>query len=301
VACQQLPEHDPERVDVGRRRHGLAARLLGGEVLAGAEHRPRLRDPVLDVKRACDAEIGHLHLALAIEEYVLRLHIAMDEPLLVRERQAVGDREGELERPAHGQPAGAQDELLQVLSVDVLEHDELPAAVLTAVDDRDNVRVREPGDRPGLAAKALDVLGVGGVLLVENLDCDPPVELGVAGAEDGRHPAAPHELLELVAVGDQIARLRWPRHGRRVDIGPGTPLQRPKGERGYARTASRASSHAASPSSSSASVMTSGQRTRLQFEWMPALSSRSPRRAASSATRDAIPGAGSFVTRSSTY
>src|SRR6266487_137176 len=73
-----------------------------------------------------------------------------------------------------------------------------------------------------------------------------------------------------------------------MDLGPGTALERTNGGRGYARTASSASSHAASPSSSSASVITSGQRTRLQFEWTPALRRSSPRTAASSATRDAL-------------
>ena len=54
---------------------------------------------------------------------------------------------------------------------------------------------------------------VGRVALVKDLDRDAPVELVVAGAEDVRHSAAAHELLELVAVGDQIAGLRWSRHG----------------------------------------------------------------------------------------
>ena len=42
-------------------------------------------------------------------------------------------------------------------------------------------------------------------------------------------------------------------------------------------------------------MITSGQRTRLQFEWTPALSRSSPRASASSATRVASAGAGSFV------
>ena len=214
VARQQLPEDDAERVDVGRGRDGLAARLLRREVLAGAEHRAGLRDAVLDVERARDAEVGHLHLALAAEEDVLRLHVAVDEPVLVGEGEPVGDRERELERLPDRKPARTHEELLQVLAVDVLEDDVLAAVVVPAVDDGDDVRVRELRDRPCLATKALEVLRVVGVVLVEDLDRDAAIELAVVRAEDGRHAAGPHELLELVAIGDQIAGLRRARHGR---------------------------------------------------------------------------------------
>src|SRR6478735_2248319 len=118
------------------------------------------------------------------------------------------------------EPARAHDELLQVLAVDVLEDDELPAVVGPAVDDGDDVRMREPCDRPRLAAEALDVFRVVRVVLVEDLDRDAPVELAVVCAEDARHAAGAHELLELVAVGDHLAGLRGPRHGR--GCGPGS-------------------------------------------------------------------------------
>src|SRR5262249_60685422 len=152
-----------------RRRDRLAARLLGCEVLAGAENRAGLRDAVLDVERARDAEVGHLHLALAAEEDVLRLHVAMDEPVLVCEGQPVGNREGELESASDRQPARALDELLEVLPLDMLEDDVLPAAVVAAVDDGDDVRMGQPRDQPRLAAKALEVLRIGDVPLAEDL------------------------------------------------------------------------------------------------------------------------------------
>jgi len=137
----------------------------------------------------------------------------MHEAVLVREREPVGDRDHELERAARRHPAGARDELFEVLALDVLEDDVLPPAVVAAVDDRDDVRVRQLRDRPRLAAEALDVLRVLEVALVEDLDRDEAVELPVVRAKDRRHPACAHELLELVAIGDQVARLRRPRHG----------------------------------------------------------------------------------------
>src|SRR5262249_47209227 len=149
----------------------------------------------------------------AAEEDVLRLDVAMNEPMLVGEREAVGDRERELDGAADRQAAGAHDQLLQVLAVDVLEDDVLAPLVLAAVDDGDDVRVGGPPDRARLAPEALDVLGVVDVALVEDLDRDAAVELDVAGAEDARHAAAAAELLELVAVGDHVAGLRGPGYG----------------------------------------------------------------------------------------
>ena len=58
----------------------------------------------------------------------------------------------------------------------MLEDDELPPVVLAAVDDGDDVRVRELRDRAGLAPEALDVLLVVAVLRVQDLERDVPLE-----------------------------------------------------------------------------------------------------------------------------
>jgi hypothetical protein len=63
----------------------------------------------------------------------------------VCERERSADLDTELERVANRQPAAALDQLLQVLAVDELEDDELPLVGLPAVDDRDDVRMRELG------------------------------------------------------------------------------------------------------------------------------------------------------------
>ena len=80
----------------------------------------------------------------------------MDEAVLVREGEAAGDLDRELERALDRQRALAVDELLQVLARDVLEDDERLAVVVAAVDHGDDVLVREPGDELRLAAEALD-------------------------------------------------------------------------------------------------------------------------------------------------
>ncbi len=196
---EQLVQDDTERVDVGVLVHTLALCLLRRDVVGRAEHRPGLGHPVLHVEGAGDAEVRHLRLAVAVEQDVLRLDVTMDKPLLVGEGEPLRDLDRQLDGRRH-RNGTAPDQLLQVLAVDVLEDDELTAVVLTAVDHRDDVRMRERCDGPRLVTETPDVLGVTGVLLVQDLQRDLAVEQPVVCPIDARHAAAADERLELVAV-----------------------------------------------------------------------------------------------------
>ena len=125
IARQHLPQHDAERVDVGRRRHAPAARLLGREVLAGAPATvPVWVTPCSTCERARDAEVGDLDTPVAAEEDVLcGLHVAVDQPALVREGAArvVRDVRPRARGPAVPAAGLSGGQLLEVLAVDVLE------------------------------------------------------------------------------------------------------------------------------------------------------------------------------------
>ena len=62
-------------------------------------------------------------------------------------------------------------------------------AVASEVEDRQDVGMRERGDRLGLALEARERFGVCGKMLRQHLDRHLAVELGVAGAEDLAHAA----------------------------------------------------------------------------------------------------------------
>ena len=205
LAGEELEEHDAERVDVGLGVDVAALRLLGRDVVAGSEHgagRGLLRGRL---HRARDPEVGHLRLALAVQEDVLRLDVAVDEPVLVREREAARDLDRELERTVDGQRAVSDDHLLQVVAGDVLEDDVGAAVGLAAVDHGDDVRVREPGDELCLAGEAVDDVLVRRQPLVEHLERDGSLEHAIVGPEDARHASGADELLELVAIRDDVA------------------------------------------------------------------------------------------------
>ena len=202
LAREQLVEHDAEGVDVGSLVDLLALRLLGGDVVARPEDGARLRH-ALNVDGTRDAEVRDLGLALLGEEHVLRLDVSVHEPALVREVQRAGDLQPVAERLVDRQRA-VREEALEVLALDVLEDDVLAAVFLAAVDDRDDVGMGQLRDRARLAPEALDVVLVGAVLLVQDLDGDGALEQPVVRTEDVGHASRAHELVQLVTARDQL-------------------------------------------------------------------------------------------------
>ena len=191
VAGQELEQDAAERIDVALGPDALAARLLGRDVVRRSHHCARLGDAALDVERPRDPEVGHLRAAVAVQEDVLRLHVAVDDAALVREREPARDRQPEVDDLVDRERAALRDHLLQVVAVDVLEDDELSVTFLAAVDDRDDVRVRHLSDCPGLAEEALHVLGVLAVARVQDLERDLALEEHVARAPPSTCRPAP--------------------------------------------------------------------------------------------------------------
>ena len=164
---------------------------------------------MFDVERAGDAEVGHLRPAVSVEQDVLRLHVAVDQPVVVGESQGACNLGRHLERIGDVEPAPSHDELLEVLAVDVLEDDVLPAFLLAAVDHGHDIRMLELGDRARLPLEALDEVVVLVVLLVEELQRDVALEERVMGPVHAGHAAVPDDFFQLVA-----SRNRLPDHAR---------------------------------------------------------------------------------------
>ncbi len=198
-AGQQLVQHDAERVEVGALVDVRPARLLGREVLRGADDRADLGH--LARTGARDAEVRHLHAALAVDEHVVRLDVAMDDPVAVREAQRREDLPRVLDGDRNRRRPAGDDQLLQRAAVEVLHGDVVRPLRLAAVVDRDDVRMRQRRCVLRLAAEALDELVVVRVAVVEDLDGDAAAQLLVLGEVDVGHAAGaelPHDLVATV-------------------------------------------------------------------------------------------------------
>ncbi len=227
-----LEEHHPDRVEVGAGVHRLAQRLLGREVLRGADHHAGLGhrgDPAL--QRAGDAEVHDLDVALAVEHDVPGLDVTVHQAHVVRGLQRVQHTDGDPQRLLDRHRAVLADRLVdgvpQALAVDQLHHDVRRAGavlgdVLAAVVDGDDVRVLQPGHRLGLAAEPLLERVVPAQLGVHALQRDLPVQHAVVREVDRGHTAlAQHPLQHVPPVAQGVAL------GRRVAVlahGPLLPL-----------------------------------------------------------------------------
>ena len=126
----------------------------------------------------------------------------MDDALVVRGFEAVGDLPGDLERLVERNRA-LLDPLGQRRALDQL-HDE--RAVLDAVD-RGDVRMVEGGEHLRLAREARHAHGVPGEVFRDQLDRDLATELAVGGAIHLSHGAFA-ELRGDAVVGDRFGVTR---------------------------------------------------------------------------------------------
>ena len=189
-----------------------AVGLLGREVVGAADEHVGARDAGLPVRvdGARDPEVGQLHGAVAGQEHVLGLDVAVDHALRLR----VGERPAHLGADPRGlgrrQRALAPHARLEVLPLDELHDEVRPLGVLAAVEQVHEVRVRQAGDQERLAPEPLGVLLVGQQPRVQALHRDVATQHGVGRAPDRRHSATSDQLVEAVALPEQGLR-----HGRR--------------------------------------------------------------------------------------
>ena len=145
---------------------------------AGLGERPRRPD-------ARDPEVGDLRAALAVEEDVRRLQVAVDEAALVRVREPGGDLGRRSAASPRRAAAGRREPVLERPAGQVLEHHVGPAVGLAVVVDRQMF-----GCASAAAARASRSKRARVGVTREHLDCDTAAELLVLREPDGAHAAA---------------------------------------------------------------------------------------------------------------
>ena len=205
AARQHLVHDDAEGVDVAAGVDGLAACLLGGDVMDAAQ--PLLGVlPALDaVLELGDAEVGDLRGAVLREHDVLGLDVHVDDAPAVGVAERTGDLGGEVQRLLPRKHALLFEVLVEADALDVLHHDVLRVAGGHHVVDGADIRVAQLPDGLVFRAEPAAGLRVHRHVVAQNLDRHIPLELCIVCAVDVRHAADAEHRHDLVATVQRLA------------------------------------------------------------------------------------------------
>ena len=231
-AGEQLEQQAPGGVQVGARVDRQPLRLLGGQVLRGADDGLRLGHRGRRVGDGPgDAEVHHLDVTVAGDHHVGRFDVTVHDahPVAVRQRgqHPLGHPRGLRRR----QGVLAVEPVAQGLAVDELHHDvrarHLAAVVvgdrlLARVVDSHDRRVGQAAGRLGLPPEPGQEVGIPGQVRAQQLDGHRAPQPSVVAAVYLGHPTATDELADLVATAEQTGGV----HGGYLrSLGPGWSSQ----------------------------------------------------------------------------
>ena len=238
-AGEELVEQAARGVDVRARVHGLAAGLLGGEVLRGADDRRGLGHRVGVAHRPGDAEVHDLDVAARRQHDVAGLDVAVDDPRTVAVVQRREHARGDLQRPLGEDLATLAQDVAQRPAGDELHDDvglgdagPVGGGLLAGVVDGDDRGVVERRRGLRLAAEPGLERRVAGEVGAQPLDRDDAAEPRVVALAHLGHAAAAEQLAELVAAADhrRACWRRWRGRGAHgvaswmgVAVGSGRP------------------------------------------------------------------------------
>ena len=160
--------------------------------------------------RARDAEVGKQGVTIR-EQNVLRLHVAMNEPLAVGEIETGADFLRDAQRVVQRQLPRLGQTLAQRASGDMGLHVIQQSGGFARVDERYDVRVSQLGGNADLAQKTIGA-EAGRDFGSQDFDGDFAAVLFLFSEIDRRHAAAAQFALDGVAIGecggDGLSRLR---------------------------------------------------------------------------------------------
>ena len=122
-ADEHLVEHAAERVLVAASVDGFTRRLFRADVRRRSHRHPRLGHSRLAHRadRLADAEVGDEHVTV-LQQNVLRFHVAVHDPLLVRVRKRLRSRGGDAHRILHRDPNLTRESVAQRLAAHDRHH-----------------------------------------------------------------------------------------------------------------------------------------------------------------------------------
>ena len=192
-----LIEADAERVEVAARVGRFSLRVFRRNIVHGTHG--FLRE-CLGRGRAGNAEVRELHLTVARNNHVLRLHIAVHNALPVHFAEAVCD----LNRNADGlllfELALLADVLLQRDAVHKLHDNVVDAVRVLDLVDIDEIRMIDFGGCQRFLRKAANKVLVAVIFLLQDFDGDCALQFVTESAIHFRHAAGADYGLNLIAI-----------------------------------------------------------------------------------------------------
>ncbi len=231
---------------IGRRPHdgpgaGQRIEAVAGDVL---HRRPdRLRGERAGTRFAGQTEVDHPGLALLVEEHVLRLEIAVNQPRGVSSQQPPPGRDEDREHLAHRALTGRKPASEGAAAQEVHGQEDLSLEHAHVVHC-DHVRVRQSRQRLRLTQKtgARRLVLDPRLVALQQLERDLAIQFGVVGAVDDAHRTVADAFQDHVAAdpGGPIQRRRLPpdghivvlltaEHGRQSPAGVGVVARPPVG------------------------------------------------------------------------
>ncbi len=233
-AGDHLKEQDAQRVQVTPAIDLLFAPHLGGHVVGRAHGHAGLGErlhlgahAVARVDDLRDAEVQDLDVigpARQVDQHdVAWLEVAVDhaDPMGPGEGQGDLPCDGDRPLPPH---RAVGDDLGQLPTVEVLEHEVLDAVLLAEVDDLDDVGMTQMGQGCGLAAEPSREVVTLGVARLQDLDRHRAAELFVhSGVDRPERPPAEQTSHPAPLVEDQAFQIGRGHPFKSINA-PGAPL-----------------------------------------------------------------------------
>ena len=208
----QLVEDEADREEIAAAVELSRADLLGRHVVRGADDRAARGGA--ETGEAGDAEVHDLRRPPVGQEHVRRLHVAVDDAVLVRVAESPQHLQDERQRRPRIRPNAGADRLGEVDALQQLERHERSAFVFPELVDDHDVRVGQPRGGLGLPKETRPRLAIGDAVR-HHLERHLAIEAVVVGSVDRAH-RSPAELAGHAIAADPIGR----GHGRNDTLRP---------------------------------------------------------------------------------
>ncbi len=209
-AGDTLEEHAAEGIDIRTPVDPTTRDLLGRDVVDRSDEAPVAGEAAHRRDVAGESEVADVQVLRFVQprhEQVAGLHVAVDEPRLVRGVERLGCLADEVDGTRGVERPLLPQHLAQVRALDVFHHQVEPARVLTGSERRNDVRVIETRRQLGFAQEALPEALVLGDLVAEQLQRRPTTVPRVLGEEHRAHGALADKRSDAEA-GDDVAGTR---------------------------------------------------------------------------------------------